>query len=110
MGTSDATATKAEEPMETEAKKEEGKDVTEEPNKRKRKRKEYDDDESGSGSDSEEELPPGAVDKDMEENNGVKETNGDGDEANKEDKEENGDEKDNEKGHEDEKEKEKEET
>merc|ERR1712223_1976261 len=98
------------EPMETEAKKEEEKDATEEPNKRKRKRKEYDDDESGSGSDSEEEPPPGAVDKDMEENNGVKETNGDGDEAIKEEKEENGDEKDNEKGQEDEKEKEKEET
>merc|ERR1719189_3127904 len=106
--TTDAAGTKAEEPMETEAKKEEEKDATEEPNKRKRKRKEYDDDESGSGSDSEEEPPPGAVDKDMEENNGVKETNGDGDEAIKEEKEENGDEKDNEKGQEDEKEKEKE--
>ena len=46
----------------------------------------------------------------MEENNGVKETNGDGDEANKEEKKENGDEKDNEKGQEDEKENEKEET
>merc|ERR1719189_2037003 len=93
--TTDAAGTKAEEPMETEAKKEEEKDATEEPNKRKRKRKEYDDDESGSGSDSEEEPPPGAVDKDMEENNGVKETNGD--EAIKEEKDENGEEKDNEK-------------
>merc|ERR1719189_1454550 len=100
--TTDAAGTKAEEPMETEAKKEEEKDATEEPNKRKRKRKEYDDDESGSGSDSEEEPPPGAVDKDMEENNGVKETNGD--EAIKEEKDENGEEKDNEKLEEKEKE------
>jgi len=70
-------ASKADDAMETDAKKEGENGGVEESKKRKRKRKEYDDDESGSGSESEEEEPPpGAPVKEKEDNNGVKATNG----------------------------------